>query len=325
MKVEVGESLMRSWLRHVKGCQLAELNWKPASSWIRQDDCQLLMDASRTHFKDRLAADIFEGTTTAKQLIKQGEIDVLGVKLDTRGCIQTVYGVDIAFHERGLNYGGSEETVSRVLKKLIRSTMIIQTYFGSVSCQTVFASPIIGSSFLDPLEAAIRHLETFLESFKINSKVYLLANDPFREEVLLPTLKMASDTADSSELFLRSYRLLNLFALDKPTKHPLDLATGKPVPAIGSQPRASGKGRNGTLPIDLEPSDKDKFKSDLLRCRRARIIIHHLDGSVREIVWNADRFSESSDVLGNLRSRPEFRQGEWQRHGIARLKVQIAP
>ncbi len=29
MKIEIGESLMLSWLRHVKKCQLVQLNWKP--------------------------------------------------------------------------------------------------------------------------------------------------------------------------------------------------------------------------------------------------------------------------------------------------------
>ena len=28
MKLEVGESLSLSWLRHVRGCQVVQLNWK---------------------------------------------------------------------------------------------------------------------------------------------------------------------------------------------------------------------------------------------------------------------------------------------------------
>jgi len=28
MKIEMGESLLYSWLRHVKECQIAQTNWK---------------------------------------------------------------------------------------------------------------------------------------------------------------------------------------------------------------------------------------------------------------------------------------------------------
>ena len=34
MKIEIGESLMSSWLRHVKHCQIVQSNWKPSvTTW----------------------------------------------------------------------------------------------------------------------------------------------------------------------------------------------------------------------------------------------------------------------------------------------------
>ena len=33
MKIEMGESLIYSWLRHEKQCQLAQTNWKSSSYW----------------------------------------------------------------------------------------------------------------------------------------------------------------------------------------------------------------------------------------------------------------------------------------------------
>jgi hypothetical protein len=33
MKIEIGESLLLSWLRHIKECQLVQTNWKPSSKW----------------------------------------------------------------------------------------------------------------------------------------------------------------------------------------------------------------------------------------------------------------------------------------------------
>jgi hypothetical protein len=47
------------------------------------------------------------------------------------------------------------------------------------------------------------------------------------------------------------------------------------------------------------------------------------DGSVDRKKWNASRFSESSNVFGNIRSRPEFRQGVWQLNGIVKVNVRV--
>ena len=52
------------------------------------------------------------------------EVDVIGMDSSN-----TVYAIDIAFHEAGLNYGSKEETKDRVLKKLLRSYLSLLSYF----------------------------------------------------------------------------------------------------------------------------------------------------------------------------------------------------
>ena len=39
--------------------------------------------------------------------------------------------------------------------------------------------------------------------------------------------------------------------------------------------------------------------------------------------WKAERITTSSNIFGNLRSRPEFRSGNWQQNGIAKVVVQV--
>ena len=79
------------------------------------------------------------------------------------------------------------------------------------------------------------------------------------------------------------------------------------------------------LPIALFPADPATFKNDLLRSRRAKIEITYSDGSTKEKDWNADRLDTSSNVIGNLRSRPEFRNGKWQAFGIVQIVVRVTP
>lgn len=80
---------------------------------------------------------------------------------------------------------------------------------------------------------------------------------------------------------------------------------------------------NGILPIELKPSTESDFKRRLLLTKTAYITTFYKDGTSKQKVWNANRFRESSGVLGNLRSRPEFRNGKWQKLGIEKVLVSI--
>jgi hypothetical protein len=310
MKIEVGESLVRSWLRHVEGCQFAELNWKPSSSWPRCGDVQPLMDSARNHFKSKLGIEIF-GNQTAYQAVKQGEVDVLGIRLKPNGEIGKVYSVDMAFHEAGLNYGSVSETANRVLKKLIRSAMIIRSVFGSLPQRVVFASPVVGQPYVSALNKVMQTLEEFLLAQQIACEALLIVNDSFREIILDPVIAVSSDVADTSELVLRSYQLLSIF---------------EPVADPAAATRATGRtDADGAevLRFEFDPDPPAVFKARLLETKMARVTIHYRDGRTEDRIWNAPNFKQSGNLLGNLRSRPEFRKGEWQRRKITCVSLKI--
>lgn len=80
---------------------------------------------------------------------------------------------------------------------------------------------------------------------------------------------------------------------------------------------------SSTLPILLDPANDFEFKRKLLLTKKAYITTYYANGTSEKKVWNAHSFRESSLVIGNLRSRPEFRQGEWQKRGIVKVYVSI--
>lgn len=82
--------------------------------------------------------------------------------------------------------------------------------------------------------------------------------------------------------------------------------------------------KDGYLPITLEPANLDKFKEELLLTKQATIETFFSDGRIEQKPWNASRFSDSSNVFGNLRSRPEFRSGNWQDKGIIKVHVKVS-
>lgn len=77
------------------------------------------------------------------------------------------------------------------------------------------------------------------------------------------------------------------------------------------------------LPITLDPPSPEVFKTQLLSSRKAKLEVTYRDGTTEVRPWSAARFSETSNVFGNLRSRPEFRQGEWQKRGIVKVHVRV--
>ncbi len=41
MKIEMGESLFYSWLRHVKACQIVQTNWKVSQHWELKHEAEI--------------------------------------------------------------------------------------------------------------------------------------------------------------------------------------------------------------------------------------------------------------------------------------------
>ena len=81
--------------------------------------------------------------------------------------------------------------------------------------------------------------------------------------------------------------------------------------------------QGGVLPITLDPKDPVVFKSNLLTRRSANIIVTYKNGRTETRQWHASKFSQHSNVLGNLRSRAEFRPGQWQKNNISSVHVRV--
>jgi hypothetical protein len=96
----------------------------------------------------------------------------------------------------------------------------------------------------------------------------------------------------------------------------------KPFGARATRSSTTVGGR-GVLPITLNPSDPDAFRNAFIKQGRARISIQYKDGRVEEEAWLCQRFGPSSNVIGNLRSKPKFRSGMWQRLRIEKVFVSV--
>ena len=108
-----------------------------------------------------------------------------------------------------------------------------------------------------------------------------------------------------------------------------DVLEGNPLLILSREsPRTVNRstriGQQGAvLPITLDPPDSDDFLSAILRTKEAWIEVSYQDGRREVRHWRATQMKPTSNVIGNLRSRPEFRNDAWQKFGIASVRVSI--
>src|SRR5437870_9710454 len=67
------------------------------------------------------------------------------------------------------------------------------------------------------------------------------------------------------------------------------------------------------------------FKEELFSRKQAWITVEYSDGHSKCNLWRIDPLTPQSNIVGNLRSRPEFRSGKWQKLGIVRVSVTLSP
>jgi hypothetical protein len=86
MKIEVGESLIFSWLRHVQGCPIVQTSWKPSPAWPVRTEAALAseFETMRKIAEERLGFEVFK-KSSFQQFIRQAEIDVLGLRFSDAG------------------------------------------------------------------------------------------------------------------------------------------------------------------------------------------------------------------------------------------------
>ena len=215
MKIEICESLVSAWLRHVQECLVTQTSWKPSPTWsiARERELTETFEAVRAFARQDIGLQVFKNSSFS-QLIRQAEIDVLGVRWNQDSSSPNVIAVDCAFHEAGLQYGDAEETVGRVLKKLIRDAFALEACLAVGEANIIFATPKMAEPVREDIERHLSVLETCLARERGSAgprlRFRIIANADFSREILAPVQAQAAAVADTSELFVRSLQLMLL-------------------------------------------------------------------------------------------------------------------
>lgn len=89
--------------------------------------------------------------------------------------------------------------------------MCINGYFGLNTATILFASPKINPLVNTELINCVDDMMSILKELDINYDIRIIGNEDFESNILNPVLSVAKDVADTSELFMRSLQMYNLF------------------------------------------------------------------------------------------------------------------
>jgi hypothetical protein len=225
MKLEIGESVILSWLRHVRGCVAVQMHWKPSPTWPLERRAALAerWSAIRSWSEQIEGPPIFKGGDF-DQVIRQAEIDLVGIRL--AGGNGMAIAVESAFHENGLQYGGVQETVGRVLKKLIRAAFALEAYVEVGEAEVIFATPRMQRAVEEDLDRHLPALEAALAEGAGTAlpsvRFRIIANQDYADQILQPVLDHSESVADTSELFLRARQLMRVCGKGPAARRPPD-------------------------------------------------------------------------------------------------------
>ena len=211
MKIEMGESLFYSWLRHVKECQIVQTNWTTSGQWplMHDDELEEIKSVTDDYFHEKYGYDIYKKTASLSQLLQQAESDAVGIAI--QDGFNKVFAVDVAFHGAGLNYGDRVSTIQKIIRKYLRTAMCIYGYLDTRDAEIIFASPKINRSVLEGVLPCIEDMQNIMDNLRFHFRFRILANKDFRDKVLFPILKVSNGVADTNELFIRSYQMVQMF------------------------------------------------------------------------------------------------------------------
>ena len=209
MTIDMGESLILSYLKHIKKCKIVQTNWKVSDSWDK-DEAKDIILANLKNSINGIDESIF-GKEEISKIIKQAECDAIGITFDEANS-PIIYAVDVAFHRDGLGYGSEKVNAIKVVHKSVRTAMLIYKFFHIDKAEIIFATPKVKGRQYELIQEYILQEDQIVKNhLGPRFSIKFIYGDEFKTEILGNVHSLYNSVNDTSECFLRCYQLLKLF------------------------------------------------------------------------------------------------------------------
>ena len=119
------ESLVFSYLKHIKKCKIIQTNWGPKTrDWDEEyGKARELLRTSKNYFKNKYRINIFEHISPDDDIIRLSSIDAFGISFN-KDYTQDIYGVICKMNE---NY--KKVTIENILEEIFIISIYFVSYF----------------------------------------------------------------------------------------------------------------------------------------------------------------------------------------------------
>ncbi|MFB3164519.1 hypothetical protein ABLO26_24465 [Neobacillus sp. 179-J 1A1 HS] len=192
--MENGESLLVSWLRDSKNCQITQTHWKvSSSSWVlhNEDTIEEVITSLHEFFSERFNYTIFNNTKSFLKSLQRSEIDVLGLEI-LSGIEYKLYGINSDFNDVGQNAKNITPVIERILINMTRTAMLIHGFYNLSKGSIIFAAPKINKAIVKPLTETVKVLNELFKVFGFQFNFILFLNEEYRDQIISHTETFAS-------------------------------------------------------------------------------------------------------------------------------------
>lgn len=222
--IDIGESLMFTWLKHVEGCRIVQSNWRTSKDWEIEENVKNEIEQIVESAQSKLGILKYRSTkdksAVASKMLNNLECDLLGYNSQRHEYV----AVEVAFHGSGLHYvptrytackNGIEYTANKVVTKLFSAAMALYAYLNVTKARIIFVSPFTSPAFESAVREAMKALKKIFNGRikKFSYTFQFITNKEFKKEVLERVRECSSVGADPNELYIRS-RMLDSKCID---------------------------------------------------------------------------------------------------------------
>ncbi|WP_144553337.1 hypothetical protein [Bacillus sp. X1(2014)] len=199
MSKKSGVSSIVSWLMEQKKCQMTQVNWKVSSRYWElhnEDTIEEVMTSTKEFFQERFNYNIFKHYSSLVQLLKQGNVHVMGVEFAS-GKVMNMYGIITTLDADVSKYGTPTDKIENILSEMIRTAMLIHGYYDLSRGTIIFATPTVDPSLNGPLTEAVGGLNEIFKVYGFQFSFDKYLNQEFT--VFNPVVEQATITLGSTK------------------------------------------------------------------------------------------------------------------------------
>lgn len=197
MQIDLNESLLLSWLKDSKNCQITQMNWDTKSHHLKLnhiDDLTKILEVTKSFFHEN------NHICSNPNLLKDEGIRLIGLELQN-GNAANFYGVHYSFNDEELIYSQSSASLTPIVEQMIITALLMYGYFNTKQGSIIFVTPILHKNLFTTLDTHIQNLNTVFEKLDFQFTFKVITNDDFKKEVFEPVVSDLIINMYPTELF----------------------------------------------------------------------------------------------------------------------------